>query len=153
MKKPAWIAALLAAAALTGCAHYEHHKTLARSSDTPQITVKDGKLDITPSTLYFTPGQKDVKITWKLPAGQGLRFMKDGIVIEGEILDRVIRGTPNSVALDAQQREIINCEAAADGQSFTCLNRNSRPGIYKYTVRVYSGDKLLEKDPPIVNML
>lgn len=148
------ITALAAALVLSGCAQYERVKDkLSNDNSTPQVSVKDGQIDIQPAALYFHAGEKDVKVTWKLPAGANVRFAKErGLVIEGEIIDKVIRGTPNSVALDAQQREIINCEISADALAYTCLNRNTRPGIYKYTVRVQSGDKVLEKDPPIVNM-
>ncbi len=154
MKKSIGFALLAGTLALTGCAQYERVKDkLSNDNSTPQVSVKDGKLEIQPAALYFHAGEKDAKITWKLPAGENLRFAKDsGLVIEGEIIDKVIRGTPNSVALDARQNEIVSCEISADALAYTCLNRNTRPGIYKYTVRVLSGDKLLEKDPPIVNM-
>ena len=154
MKKSLGFALLAGVLAITGCAQYERVKDkLSNDSSTPQVSVKDGQLDIQPAALYFHASEKDVKITWKLPAGANLRFAKErGVVIDGELLDKVIRGTPNSVALDARQNEIVNCEISADALAYTCLNRNTRPGIYNYTVRVQSGDKLLEKDPPIVNM-
>ncbi len=154
MKKSFGLVALVGTLVLSGCAQYERIKDkLGNDNSTPQVSVKDGQLDIQPAALYFHAGEKDVKITWKLPAGANLRFAKErGVVIEGEITDKMIRGAPNSVALDAQQREIVNCEISADALAYTCLNRNTRPGIYKYTVRVVSGEKLLEKDPPIVNM-
>lgn len=156
MKKMTWITALVSAALLSACAHYDKATNgliRVRDNNNPEVTIKDGKVAVTPSTLYFRSTEKDTKITWKLPALKGMKFAKDGVVIEGEILNRVIRGTPNSVALDAQQTEVVNCEIAADGLSFTCLNRNTRAGIYKYTLRIQVGDRIYEVDPPIVNML
>lgn len=166
MKKSVLIVAALGALALAGCAHNERYADNCRQVScvkplevrtNPQVTVKGGQVLVSPEVLYFLPNEKNVVVTWRLPMPSKLSFPGNGIVIEGEIIDQVIRGSketkvPDSVVLNSNQNEIINCARSKDGLEFTCLNRNTRPGVYKYTVRVRDGDKTLERDPPFVNM-
>ena len=64
----------------------------------------------------------------------------------------MIRGKPPSVALDPDQKEVVDCRPSKDGLQFSCFNNHTIPGVYKYTIRVRSGEKVISKDPPIVNM-
>jgi hypothetical protein len=139
--------------ALAGCAVLSPVPTLEVRSN-PQVTARDGRIALSQEILYFRSDEKNVTVTWRLPPDTKLRFPANGIVIEGAIVDRVVRGTGNraeAVALDPNQTEIVDCRAAKDGLEFTCLNRNTKPGVYKYTIRVRDGDRLLERDPGVVN--
>jgi len=154
MKKNSFIA-MLCVLALGGCATHHHAKILRLEvRKNPQVTVSAGAIKV-PEVLYFFPGETNVPITWQLPDGQGLSFPENGIEIEGALTDKVLRSGGGSVAviLDSTQTEIL-CESQKGGLTFTCVNKNSKPGVYKYTIRVRqkSGEMLLQRDPPIVNM-
>jgi hypothetical protein len=158
MKKSILIAAL-AASVLGGCAVF-CPSPLADPTK-PQVTVdiKDvGRpISVYPDPLVFPAGQKNVTIVWSLPKGSNLRFPDNGIVIEGEITTRILRSkqanpTQDSLALDREQREIVDCRIANAGLEFTCLNRHTRPGLYKYTIRVLEDGRLLTPlDPTAMN--
>ena len=49
------------------------------------------------------------------------------------------------------QDEIVGCRPIDDNAAFTCLNRHTRPGIYKYTVRVVTQGGVVAQDPQIMN--
>jgi hypothetical protein len=121
---------------------------------TPPVEFDNGKITV-PTVIVFPPGEKDVDVTWKLPANSKARFAKDGgIVIEGALTDKLVRGESLSVVLDRAQTEVVCPKAgSADGLSFTCRNKHSKPGVYKYTIRlVDESGKLIELDPSLVNM-
>jgi hypothetical protein len=145
---------LLGAIVLGGCSTYESVVRIIKLEErsNPQVIVSGSTIRV-PEILYFFPGETNVKITWRLPEGQGLSFPENGIEIDGLVTDKVVRNTAAGVAvvLDPTQTE-VQCEKQSGGTTFTCLNRNSRPGVYKYTIRVRSGDALLQRDPPMVNM-
>lgn len=142
---------------LGGCAHLWKLPSLEERSR-PQITVRDGRI-VSPEILFYLPDERDVQIVWQLPRDSKFRFpirasnpREQGIVIEGRVVDRVLRGADgvNSVVLEKQD-EIINCEVRNEGLEFTCLNRHSRPGIYKYTIRLTDGRNVLVLDPVVAN--
>lgn len=158
MKKSVLIAAALAALVLGGCAHHqERHGRYLPPLDkriTPQVNVVDGKINA-PFVLYFFSREKNVSITWQLPKDSKYRFPENGIVIEGALTEQVLRqpreGLAAAVPLDTRQTE-IECQKQKGGLQFTCLNKNSKPGIYKYTIRVVDEKgKVLERDPYIMN--
>jgi len=160
MKK--WrVAIAVCVLALAGCASYRGVPSLDERSR-PQVTVRDGRIVVSPEILYFFPEERDVAIVWQLPRDSKYRFPTDqsvskepGIVIEGRLADRVLRGAAgaDSVALERQD-EIVDCKVGGDGLEFTCLNRHRRPGVYKYTIRVVvpGSRDVLVRDPPFVNM-
>jgi len=154
------LTSILAALLLVGCAHRADHGRHSPpyggacpcpNPSNPQVTVDGNTIKLDQEILVFAPGVRG-SVTWSLPANSALRFPENGIVIEGRLIDRVIRGQPVSVALDADQKEIVDCRPSKDGLQFSCFNSHPFPGVYKYTIRVRSGDKLVERDPPIVNM-
>lgn len=158
MRKLLLIVGALAAMALAGCAHhrgsYKKVPELEERRHVP-VTVKDGAI-VVPDPLVFLKGEQNVIVSWNLPAESGLRFPDNGIVIEGALTDKVLRratgdAKADAVLLDGQQKEVVDCKRIKDGLAFTCLNRNTKSGIYKYTIRVRQGDKLLERDPGLVN--
>ncbi len=88
----------------------------------PQVTVVDGKIVVDQETITFAKDQQNVKITWHLPKDSNYVFPTDGIVIEGagagdEFLDHQVE--PND-----------------KGLKFSCKNKHSKPGKYKYTIKV-----------------
>lgn len=146
--------------ALAGCASYRGVPPLEERSR-PQVTVRDGRIVVSPEILFYFPEERDVSIVWQLTRDSKYRFPTDqtivkepGVVIEGRLADRVLRGAgPDSVALEKQD-EIVNCVVRKDGLEFTCLNRHRQRGVYKYTIRLVvpgSRDSLV-RDPPLVNM-
>lgn len=148
--------AALAALALTGCANLKFVSSLQERS-TPQVSVSADQIRIAPEALYFFPDEKNVTIRWQLPASGRLRFdAQRGIEIEGRVADRLVpgskeRGEP-ALAIERNQAEVVKCAVSEDRLSASCLNVNSRPGIYKYTIRLRDGDRVLSRDPAIVNM-
>lgn len=137
---------------LSGCAHWKGVPTFEERSR-PQVVVKDGRIVVTPEILFYFKDERDFEVVWQLPKGSGFTFPTDnGIVIEGELLDQVIRGERNSVVLDKSQNEIVKCTRRSEVE-FACLNRHTRPGVYKYTIRVIDKDRrTLQRDPPMMNM-
>lgn len=157
MKKHPVIAVLLVSS-LAAC-------SLTRSGSgnpaEPQVSLLDNGLSVSPEPLHFGRDQKDVQIVWQLPKGTALRFPANGIVIEGELTHRLLRGArdaatpggkaPDSVVLDADQKEIVDCRIRNEGLEFSCLNRHTRPGIFKYTIRVVQAGRTIELDPAVMN--
>jgi hypothetical protein len=146
---------------LSSCAHFREIPPLEERSR-PQVTVRDGRIAVSPEILYYLPGERDVQIVWQLPRDSKYRFptkpanaREQGIVIEGRLADRVLRGSDgaDSVVLEKQD-EIVRCEVRNDGLEFACLNRHTRPGVYKYTIRVVDPQSRtpLVRDPAFVNM-
>lgn len=137
------LAAALCAVVLSGC------DTLRRwmgmpTNDKPSVTIVNGLPSVDPDPLEFRNHQGNVTIVWHLEDSTA-RFVSDGIRIDGE----EVPGRPR----DPRQTEIVDCRVVGDGRKFQCQNKNSRPGKYKYTIRVRLADgRVVEKDPSIVNM-
>jgi hypothetical protein len=157
MRAVSLVAVLAVVLAIAGCAHKHERYGGPRlqpleQRTNPQVKVVNGKIVVEPEVLIFAKREGAVTITWKLPADSNLRFApENGIVIEGELLDQVIRnkdGVAQAQVLDPNQKE-IQCEkrAEANGKEFKCKAANSRLMEFKYTIRVYDGDKLLVRDP------
>ncbi len=153
--------AVSAALAASGCAVLD--PTRAARPDRPKVSVDNGQIVVSPDALVFLRSQGATRITWSLPRDSALTFPSDGIVIEGElsalgsgrtveVRDPKQRTSPTSTAIDRSQNEIVDCKPSPDAKEFSCLNRNSRSGVYKYTIRVLDGGRTLERDPAIVNM-
>ena len=147
------LAAVLFVVLLAGCSH--HHR---RGDDkylnptTPQVLVEGSRI-VVPNALVFLRGEPAVTITWQLPRDSKARFAENGIVIEGRITDELLRGEKVSVVLDPRQTEIVDCRRSKDGLEFTCLNKHTQPGSYKYTIRLIDeSQKQIALDPAVVNM-
>ncbi len=103
-------------------------------SQNPAVSVVEGKhIVVHQEPLYFDRGQKDVKVTWWLPANSRYRFPKDGIVVRNE------------------DGEFEKCHAEENGMRFACMNLHKKPGTYKYTIRVEGSPAVPPLDPTIVN--
>jgi hypothetical protein len=144
--------AVVAGAVLLGAC--QHPRLYPKSVDParPQVRVENGRIQLVPDVMVFRTDQRNVVVTWQLPAGARLRFADNGIVIEGEVTEQLIKGQPPSVALNPRQNEIVDCKRSADGLSFSCLNRHTRTGVYKYTIRVLQDGRIVERDPFVMNM-
>lgn len=139
------IAAASLALLLGGCA--SHHHGPMRGPERPVVEVGgDSVKAVSPDPLRFRVGQGAAVITWRLGA-DGYAFAANGIVIDGE-LDR-----PGGKLKSREQNEIIDCRPLANGRQFQCINRNTRAGAFKYTVRVLRDGKALAPfDPEIMNI-
>lgn len=148
------LAAALCALALSGCDSLRALFGMP-TNDKPEVSVQAGRISVDPKHLHFRNAHGAVVITWKLDdatARAGFRFPDNGIVIDGEVTDgsRDVRpGLPLR-----PQNEIIECRKLND-HVFQCKNKNSRVGIYKYTIRLLDsrGTPLEPLDPLIVNDL
>lgn len=97
-----------------------------------RVSAVDGQIVVNQEPIYVKA--KDATIVWRVPFGSSLTFPRDGIVVR-----------------DAPDGE-FRCSGADDGKIFTCIDRNSKPGRYKYTIKLQDGGKPLEPlDPFIVN--
>ncbi len=98
MKKRLLVYVVLALA-LSGCTTLKWVPRLEERR-TPQVTVSDGRIVVTPEILFYFPDERDFDILFQLPRESGLTFPENGIVIEGELIDQVIRGDRISVVLE-----------------------------------------------------
>ena len=157
MKRTA-VVSLLAAVVLVGCACPPRLPQSNEERTHPKVTVESGRLMVDPPTLYFLPNERG-EITWQLAPNSKFRFPPNGIVIEGRVAEPPQKtASPNapraaqSAAIVVEPQEEIVCPRQDGGLKFTCNNRHTRPGIYKYTIRVREGSNEIELDPFIMNM-
>ena len=100
----------------------------------PLVSIVDGKqIVVNQETIVFAKDVQNVRINWRLPADSKYTFPKDGIVV------------------NEAREEIVDCRPAEDARSFSCLNRHTRPGKYKYTIKVQGTPVVKELDPIVVN--
>lgn len=97
----------------------------------PTVQVVDGEIAIDQEVLRFGKDQVNVTITWRLP--KGYTFPQNGIVFERRAAD-----------------EITGCRRLENPAEFSCLNKHTRTGKYKYGVNVNEGDKPLKPLDPYV---
>jgi hypothetical protein len=97
------------ALALSGCTTL---KWVPRFEErrTPQVTVSEGRIVVTPEILFYFQDERDFIITFQLPKESGLTFpAKEAVVIEGELTDALIRsGDRVGVVLNRDQKEILD---------------------------------------------
>jgi hypothetical protein len=158
------IAATLVALAVTGCACLPAPPvSTVPDTSRPQVSVIDGRyLVVSPEPLLFRNRQGPVRIFFQLPAGSKFRFDRErGVTIDGEILPSKGRDDKASgqeatfnIVVQRRQDQIVECKLVSDHE-FSCLNRNSRPGRFLYTIRVLdeAGKSLPPLDPIIMNDL
>ncbi len=178
--RAAGITLVVAVAALGGCASIvEYLPAPPLNPAAPVISVSsNGVLVTRQDPLVFSRDQKNVTITWRLQ-GVGLSFPQEGgVVIDGEVCAEdprlkdgrctaVVPRAPASTdsasgpkplaattfltRVDARTGEIRDCQRV-DDKTFTCVNANSRPGTYQYTIRaLLNGKPLPPLDPTIMN--
>lgn len=135
---------------LAGCAHFTRPPDPVR----PQVFVVDGRLLVVNAEPLVFTRRGEVTITWHLPKGYTFDE-KQGIVIEGRLVSQTKVPRDGLVqqiyVLDPKQNEIGPCSRSKDGSEFSCVNRNTKPGRYKYTIRVQDGTKVESLDPWVVN--
>lgn len=157
-KKWNLIAAFSALLVLAGCATSSGAPPPLEVRSRPQVDVRNGRIVVAPEILSFFSDEREVLIVWQLPKDSRFRFAskdsiarEDGIVIEGRLAEQVQREGRDSIPLEKQD-EIVRCSARNGGLEFACLNRHTRSGIYKYTIRVLDGTRPLPPlDPWVVN--
>jgi hypothetical protein len=99
----------------------------------PSVSVVSGYIVVDQEPIVVPKGERDFSIVWQLAKDSPYSFPDDGIVV-------------------ARGEDEFRCRREANNQRFTCLFRNSKPGKYKYTIKVLDGTRLLEPlDPTIVN--
>ena len=138
------IAAALTTALLSGCGmvHHRHHAGMGGGNSTgnpstPVVLVSNGQITVDQETLRFTKDMVNVRITWRLQSKDGgkLTFPPNGVVFE-----RAARG------------EIVECQRNKDNTEFSCINRHTRPGVYRYGINVdEDGRPLKPLDPTVMN--
>jgi len=129
MKKSLPIAAVVVL--LAGCAHLYATKP----GDPRPTTVKatDGRLVVNQEPIYVST--KDATIVWTVPTFSSLRFPRE-----------------NAVTFREAPEGEFRCSVAEDGRVVSCIDRYSKPGRYKYTIRLQQDGKDLEAlDPNVVN--
>jgi hypothetical protein len=100
----------------------------------PSVSVVDGKyIVVDPDPLYFPKEAQNVKITWQLPTDSKYTFPRDGIVIK-----------------DAGD-EFPDCHPEQNGLRFACMNKHTKPGRYKYTIKVEGLPAVPPLDPIVAN--
>lgn len=137
--------AVLVGFGLSGCAQFNRIFDIP-SNQTPVVVVTNGVVtSVNPEPLRFSKEQGQVTIYWQAPTGY--RFSaRSGISVDGEQI-------PGG-KLDPKQNEVVECRPENDARTeFSCVNRNSRPGTYKYTVNLETADgkPLKPFDPSIIN--
>ena len=95
--------------------------------------VVDGRgVGVNQEPIYIAPDKKNVTIVWSLPAGSNYTFPSDGIVVP-------------------EGRGEFKC-ALRGKQQYACDFANTRPGKFKYNIKVLDGDKPLKPlDPSIMS--
>lgn len=143
MTKRLLLAAALTASLLGGCAmHHQHHHPSPKGSGsgnptTPVVLVANGTISVDQETLRFGKDLVNVRITWRLQGKDGgkLTFPVNGVVFER-----------------AAQGEIVECQRSRDYTEFSCINRHTKPGVYRYGINVdEDGQPLKPLDPFVMN--
>jgi len=138
------ITTALATALLGGCTiHYHQHNawqppTSPGTGDpkAPRVIVSNGTITVDQDVLRFAKDQTNVTITWRLEGKGGrLTFPENGVVFER-----------------AADGEIVDCKRSQDNTVFSCVNRHSRTGVYRYGINVNEDGKPLKPlDPYLMN--
>ena len=135
MKNTLLAGALLAIGAWTAGA--------SAQSQSVMVTLVGGQIRADPDRLIVERRMgPNVVIHWRLPPDADYRFDPTGIMVNGE---------QTSGGLRAQDQLPNSCPSNSPKQ-VTCINRNTRSGTFKYTIRLLDRDQRpIELDPLIVN--
>jgi len=134
MQKSMLAASLLAALTLTAGAFAQ--------SPVVNVTLVNGQIrvDRDPVEVARRMG-RDVPIRWQIDPRENYSFDPTGIRVEGE-------QTPTGL----RPQDQLPRECNGGPKHVTCVNRNTRPGQFKYTVRLRDRNQtLIERDPIIIN--
>ena len=143
LRLAALLSTALATALLGGCGmHHHHHHQPPRGGGggdpaAPLVIVTKGTIAVDQETLRFGKDLVNVRITWRLQSKDGgkLTFPANGVVFE-----RAARG------------EIVDCQRSKDNTEFSCINKHTKPGLYRYGINVdEDGQPLKPLDPYIMN--
>ncbi|HEY2862357.1 MAG TPA: hypothetical protein VGK37_01885 [Casimicrobiaceae bacterium] len=130
MKKTTFLA-VASSLVLAGCASNAFVRGI--NPHNPNVSVVEGYIVVDQEPIVVPKNEKDFLIVWQLSRGSAYSFPDDGIVV-------------------ARSEEEFKCHPEADKQRFSCVFRNSKPGKYKYTIKVLDGLRPLRPlDPTIVN--
>jgi hypothetical protein len=147
-KKITLTIAALAALSLSACHNMPpcEDSAAAPNPTKPKVSIVDGGyIVVDQEPMIFGPRQVNVEITWQLPREGGYRFPRDGITFSD--------GKERTNLPGSSDGEITRCHTSENGLQFTCLNRHSKEGTYKYTINVEKdGKRLKPLDPGIHNM-
>lgn len=114
---------------LASCMHLD--RRVAGDAPVRVLVTAEGQVAVGRDPIYAT---RPTTLTWRLPRFGSLTFARDGIVVH-----------------DAPEGE-FRCAPAEDAKVFTCEDRYTRPGRYKYSVHVLEDGKPLPPlDPFIIN--
>jgi hypothetical protein len=106
-----------------------------------EVSLDGTSITARPDPIEVRRARGAVVIQWDLPRDANYRFDPQGIVVEGEESGGSLR----------PQDQIVNCGGGP--RRFTCTNRNSKNGRFKYTIRLLDANqRLVQKDPHIVNL-
>jgi hypothetical protein len=121
-------------ALLAACAQVPsgHDGSYLPDPSLPRLTVASSQPIIDQEPILVPAGRKNFRITWQLPRGSNYRFARNGI------------------AITDPQEQFYDCRAADDGMTFSCINRNTVPGLIKYRVTVLEGVRPLEAITPTI---
>jgi hypothetical protein len=97
----------------------------------PVVTVSNGNITVDQEVLRFTKEQVNVTVTWRLPADGKLTFPDNGVVFERAAAD-----------------EFVSCQRSKSLTEFSCVNKHTKPGLYKYGVNVNEDGKPLKPLDP-----
>jgi hypothetical protein len=134
MKKSMLAASLLAALAWTAGA--------VAQPPTVNVTLVNGQIGVDRDPVHVERQMgRDVPIRWQIDPKADFSFDPTGIRVEGEQTSRGLR-----------PQDQLPRECNGGPKNVTCVNRNSRPGQFKYTVRLRDRNHtLIERDPIIIN--
>lgn len=116
---------------LVACAGNPFDKT--SNPHQPNVSVISGYVVVNLEPIVIDKNEKDVWITWQLTPGSPYTFPNDGIVIAGA-------------------GDEFNCHREENKQRFSCKDKHSKPGRYKYTIRVDGPENPEPLDPSIMNL-
>lgn len=140
MKRLILIAAALLSTLLAGCTIYLNGDRCAGcgagSTGTgvpskPKVLIVGGQIQVDQEVLFFADQPLNVPITivWDLP--EGYTFPVNGIVFEPKAAD-----------------EFVDCQPVDKGTRFSCVNKHTKRGIFKYGINVNRGDTPLKPVDP-----
>lgn len=138
MKKAAFHA-IVFAVALSGCAANLLHVDNGNPYNPVVTVVDDLAIKVEPDPLRFLKHEQNVRITWQIPSESRYTFTEDGIVI------RETSGATISA------RTEFKCGRDQDPRKFSCLNKHTGPGKYKYIIKVEGPHQIMPLDPIIDN--
>jgi len=135
MKKSPLLATMLVLV-LAGCSHQMRYRDGSSDPLNPRVFVVAGRgIAVNQEPIYIAPDAKNVTIVWQLPADSKYTCPDDGIVVR-------------------DGKEEFKCGFERENkQRYACLFANTKPGRFKYTIRVLdNGTELRPLDPSIVTL-